>query len=264
MQRSSGFGGGFGGGFSGFGATAPKKEPVKVSDPFLMRLYKIRDCYDQDSTSYRFRTVVYNTRGSSSSPKPAYVTQEDFDMACNSAPGENLEPHFLRGFKELNDRAKAQEEMAKKMREKLTDMKTRIEEIKSEFKDTVGAKLTQICEKNEEIKQKLMEICEDEEVQALKSVPFSNEEADLVKKLQALEDETERLDADLNTLRSTANFMKERMVTDPEIVLTEEAVAKIKSVLSMHTKAIQGMTQAVKAVERQKVDTDEFVNRFVG
>lgn len=266
----------------GFGFGSQQKQEETVRDPIVARLRRIRDAYDPKSTSYRFQVIVYNTKksggtsggfglGSWSSTQPESVKPEDWTMAKNAAPSDKVEPHVIKGFKELKERAEAQQEIATKMREKLSSMKGRLDVLKRKLKTEVGDKIAKIQEREREVKQLQMEVCELKDVNAFKGVPFNSEEEDLMKKLESLESEIERpnsFTAKLNMLGTRSKLVKERMVTEPELVLTDDAVKKIQDVLEMHTKSLMALTTVVKSVDKQMDDTCKQVNllmkRFVG
>ena len=263
--------------FGSFGFGQQQKQEETVRDPIVLRLRRIRDAYDEKSTSYRFQVIVYNTKKPSGSgfgtqsTTPECVKPEDWTMAKNAAPSDKVEPHVLKGFKELKERAEAQQEIASKMRNKLDSMKGRLEVLKRKLKTEVGDKIAKIQEKERVLKQLQMEVCELKDVNAFKGVPFNSEEEDLMKKLESLESEIERpnsFTAKLNMLGTRSKLVKERMVTEPELVLTDDAVKKIQDVLEMHTKALMALTTVVKTVDKQKDDTCEqmklLMKRFVG
>ena len=255
----------------GWFKSSTTSQDKKETDPILQRLHKIRDSYDKNTKSFRFQAIVYDTKANTSmgswSSCPACVQEADWEQAKAAAPNSELTPRVLEGFDQLRERASAQEEIADQMEEKLEDMKCRIEELKEDFANSVAVQMKKIAANNDMINRLMMNQLESEEMEELKSMPFTNDEADLVDKLSKLEKDIDKprgFTAQLNMLKSRVRYMKETTASEPEVVLTDGVRERAMQVLGMHTKALKALSQVVKRMRTQTDATYEQLKKLIG
>ncbi|KAH0794376.1 FG-nucleoporin NUP57 [Histomonas meleagridis] len=248
-----------------FGQAAPPPPP---SDPLLQRLYKIRDSYDKNSKSFRFKVIVYDTKTTTSTignQAPACLTAEQWEQANASVPEDTMKPNVLQDFTDLEGRVGAQEAIIKEMRNKLDDMRTRICELRDEYNEEVTNQLILVSEKNDQINQLLMGVLEVEEINALQTKQFTSEEHQMYDHLEELRSEIDKPNkyvAALNTIRLKSNLLRESMAAHSDIEVSETSLTSAKDVLMMNTKAIKALAHATKKMKNNANNMQKLIDEM--
>ena len=248
-----------------FNISAPPPPP---SDPLLRRLYNIRDSYDSNSKSFRFKAIFYDTKGSGiggSSQAPACLTADQWSQAQASAPGDEYKPNVLCDFKDLEKRISAQEAIIQKMRNKLDDMRARISELKDEFIEEVETQLKIVEEKNIKIDQLLMGILEVEEISALQSIQFTSDEHQMLNQLEELKveiDKPNKYVAALNTIKLKSNLLRESMAVKKEIRVDDKTLNSTTEILKMYTNALKSLVQITKKMKSSANNMKKMVDEI--
>jgi hypothetical protein len=254
---------------SAFRFARPAQNTPPVSDPILQRLYKIRDSYDDKSTSYRFLALVCNTKGGSAlggaAGKPASLTDQEWAEASASVLNpDTMAPAALTGFDKLDERSSSQVAICERMRSKLQELKGKIDDVHKGFRDIAMSRLEKLQANNNMINRQLMELTRIREVNGLKTVPFSADEAGLLGDLEKLQRDLEKPNkyvAALNALTLNRKFMRETLAEPPEIVLKETTRKRAEKVLEKNSEALTALISLVKDLNRQLAAMDTAIKR---
>lgn len=251
---------------TGLGLFGQQQQVQQHVDPLLQRLYKIRDSYDPNSTQYRFRAIVYNAKGTGGigggigGGAPKGIDPTEWQQAIHASPDEaTLTPSALSGFNDLKNRINAQQGVLDMMKTKLNDMITRIMELNANYLDSTQDQLKKLTENNNTISYLLMKRLQTEEVNSLQSHQFSNEEHNLLTKIEGLKrevDQPNKFSAALNDLRTMANLNSDRKSIAPQIHIHEATLEKTKEVLDANGKSLKSLIDIVKKIDKT---TDAFV-----
>ena len=227
----------------------------KTTDPFLQRIEKILNSYTSNNTSYRFQTVVYDPKSSTShsmvpAKKPDCVTQEEWDQYSASSPDmESMEPKILCGFTDLDKRIQIQADLIDKM--KLKDLQDKIADLRADYSKNIKDRLKQLTEKNNEINLELMKFLQKEEIITLQSHPFSPEENEIYDKLEELSQEIQKpnkFNFSLNTLNVNAKMMRENFEARVQIDMPEKSIKSAQEILKTNTDALKALTKVIKKI----------------
>jgi hypothetical protein len=265
---------GFGSRLSPFGQSQAQKA-AEPQDELLQRLHRIRDAYNPDSTSYRFRALVYNTVTEAAAnsgsvmgvsggiKRPRCVGEAEWSEAIAAAPPavdprDRMFPCFLMGFGDLVRRAKQQSDVIAQMRLKLGQLRRRIADLFTAFQDDVAQELL-LRNRNADIQAMLMDYVQAEELHALKDHAFCSEEAAMLDDLEQLEagiNDPKHYISALNTLKLRAQFS---LVGAPVPAtacpaLPPDALGKFREILSMNTDALKELVKSAKLLASQADD----------
>lgn len=248
-----------------FGQQGAKKE--EEPDPILKRLKDIKAAYDKEDEAYRFQVILYNTKGSGQAPaKPKSVADKNWKQAQAVAPNERV-PELIQGFDGLHARSESQNLMVSKLREKMQDMKAKIEEMRAKIEGEIRGQMQEISENNSKIDERMMEIMQVKEIDSLKSVMFSQNEEELLEKLEEWDSQIKKpggYAANLNKLKNMAEEMKEGVSSKSEVILTRDAKDKIAAILKTNTRSLKALTHVVKESRAAQESLEKQTQKLLG
>lgn len=264
--RPGGTTGSLGGFGNRFGAqqNAAKEEDV---GPILKRLKDIKAAYDPDDPAYRFQIIVYNTAHGNPPSKPKSLTDKSWEQAKAVAPSSTRVPALIQGFDGLQERSSAQQEIVEKMKAKMQDMKTKLEEMRAKIDGEIREQMQQISENNSRIDARMMEIMQVKEIDSLKSVAFSQNEEELLEKLEEWEAQINKpggYAASLTRIQNMAEAMKEGVCSKSEVMLNREAKDRITAILKTNTRSLKALTEVVKESKAAQESLDRQIQKLLG
>ncbi|OHT13598.1 hypothetical protein TRFO_03369 [Tritrichomonas foetus] len=247
--------------FGNFGFGQPAK-PAKPPDPLFQRLYKIRDSYNKETTSYRFYHVAFNVNASTSmgmsTTKPNCIEQSEwnkYNAIAKQYPMVSMDsmiPSQICGFEELQKRSVAQKEIVGKMKNKLDSLKIKIANMRSRYDECFLGLLQDITNNSHLISEKLMDVLKSKEIAALPDLPFTPQEHELFDRLQKLEREVykpNRYVAALNALNLKATMICESRMYNPEIKLPENE-DQAEAIIQANHNAIEALVKIITNMKK--------------
>lgn len=90
-------------------------------------------CYNKSHPSYKFTYIFYNL--STNRNKPLDFPNDLWNTYVQKAPSDSHVPVMLKGFDELNERVKKQEELMKNINESSDHMNERVNSLKQQYKN---------------------------------------------------------------------------------------------------------------------------------
>lgn len=257
---------------SGFGA---KKTTTEHSDPYLERLQKIIDAYDEKKPDYRFYTVVYSSAPAPKAKASVFGAKTGFGAkpgGTTSAFGNKTQPFIStqewESYKKLagegfqpevlkkNDLAKrktSQTNTIALMKKKIEKMKDDLKEIEDSYRKTKEGGISNLIKNNQEIIELLMKVVFKKEINALKDQQFCKEEQELLDKLEIINaniNKPNQYESQMNKIKLLSRFLADsKKSTAQTLKLSDDTKKDICAVLESNNKSIQAMTEVIKTIQ---------------
>lgn len=255
---------------NGFSFGQPAQAKPKETDPILARLNKIRDSYDKDSESYRFKFPFYTRlpnqqQGISQmqNKPPKCVTTEDWEQWKASSPNpDKFQVTVIQGFDALEQRMESQASTINRMKERLKCMAISISNLNYEFKAEIQPILVELNEKNSQINSELMKYMEKKEVATLQSRPFSSGERDISEKLEKFKNEDlAKYKTSLNTLCHNVDLMRDNQEPEVPLSVPENFLSQdMLQILANHTQSVESLGKVIDGYSKNIARISDTLN----